>query len=172
VGDRRLPSVSHIMSEMSKQYYTDINPEVLENARERGTRVHKAIEMAEQFGVYDEEVKDYVVQYLKVKSAYKFVPIAQELRITNLEYCGTVDMLAILNDELILIDLKATSKINTELVEVQMAGYVNLLTHYGIDIKTVKVLHLTAKSGKLKTITPNFNMWNQLCADYERTQDE
>jgi hypothetical protein len=54
VGDRRLPSVSHIMSEMSKQYYTDINPEVLENARERGTRVHKAIEMFERLQFPDQ----------------------------------------------------------------------------------------------------------------------
>ena len=64
-----LPSVTQIMKRLSQEYYTDINPQVIINAGKRGTKVHQAIELYETMGVYDDEVKDYVLQYLRVKNA-------------------------------------------------------------------------------------------------------
>lgn len=157
-----LPSVTQIMKRLSQEYYTDINPQVIINAGKRGTKVHQAIELYETMGVYDDEVKDYVLQYLRVKNAYKFTPLKQELMLTNGIYCGTVDMIATLNDKLVLIDLKATSKINDILVEVQLAGYKQLLSDNHIDIEDCYVLHITNKSGKLKKITPNEILWKEL----------
>ena len=163
-----LPSVTQIMKRLSQEYYTDINPQVIINAGKRGTKVHQAIELYETMGVYDEQVKDYVLQYLRVKNAYKFTPLKQELMLTNGVYCGTVDMIATLNDKLVLIDLKATSKINDILVEVQLAGYKQLLSDNHIDIEDCYVLHITNKSGKLKKITPNEILWKELLDETHR----
>ena len=157
-----LPSVTQVMKRLSKEYYTDINQAVIEKAGKRGTKVHQAIELYETMGVYDEQVKDYVLQYLRAKSAYKFTPIKQELMLTNGVYCGTVDMIANMNDKLVLIDLKATSKINDILVEVQLAGYKQLLSDNGIEVEDCYVLHLTNKSAKLKKIRPNETLWKEL----------
>ena len=157
-----LPSVTQVMKRLSKEYYTDINQAVIEKAGKRGTKVHQAIELYETMGVYDEQVKDYVLQYLRAKSAYKFTPIKQELMLTNGIYCGTVDMIANMNDKLVLIDLKATSKINDILVEVQLAGYKQLLSDNGIEVEDCYVLHLTNKSAKLKKIRPNETLWKEL----------
>jgi hypothetical protein len=163
-----LPSVTQVMKRLSEEYYTDINPRVIENAGKRGTKVHQAIELYETMGIYDYEVKDYVLQYLRVKSAYKFTPIKQELMLTNGVYCGTVDMIATMNDKLVLIDLKATSKINEILVEVQLAGYKQLLLDNDINVEDCYVLHLTNKSGKLKKIIPNDNLWRELLNEVYR----
>lgn len=157
-----LPSVTQVMKKLSQDYYTDINPRVIENAGKRGTKVHQAIELYETMGVYDEQVKDYVLQYLRVKSAYKFTPLKQELMLTNGVYCGTVDMIAAMNDKLVLIDLKATSKINDILVEVQLAGYKQLLSDNGVEVEDCYVLHLTNKSAKFKKIRPNVILWKEL----------
>lgn len=157
-----LPSVTQVMKRLSKEYYTDINQAVIEKAGKRGTKVHQAIELYETMGVYDEQVKDYVLQYLRAKSAYKFTPIKQELMLTNGIYCGTVDMIANMNDKLVLIDLKATSKINDILVEVQLAGYRQLLSDNGIEVEDCYVLHLTNKSAKLKKIRHNETLWKEL----------
>ena len=163
-----LPSVTQIMKRLSQEYYTDINPQVIINAGKRGTKVHQAIELYETMGVYDEQVKDYVLQYLRVKSAYKFTPLKQELMLTNGVYCGTVDMIATMNDKLVLIDLKATSKINDILVEVQLAGYKQLLSDNGIEVEDCYVLHLTNKSAKLKKIRPNEILWKELLDETNR----
>ena len=46
----QLPSVTQILRFVSRELYGDIPQHILENAADRGTRVHEAIEMYEKFG--------------------------------------------------------------------------------------------------------------------------
>lgn len=168
VGGVQLPSVTQIMKKLTENYYTDISPAVLKKAAERGTQVHQMLEMYETFGAVFGENLDHLLQYQRLKKVYRFVPIIQEVPLTNGIYCGTVDMLATLDDQLILVDVKATSKINDILLEVQLAGYLQLLNDNGIEVKNAYVLHLTKNAGKFKKINPNFMLWNELLNEVTR----
>lgn len=169
VNGKQLPSVSEIMSVMSKEYYADINPTVLANAAKRGTKVHEAIEVYEKFGLETEDIEiyPYLRSYKVAKQLEKFEVFENELRLHNGEFAGTLDMLAILNGT-VIVDLKATSKINTELLEVQLAGYQELAIANGYDIRQVYVLHLKKDGYKFKIITPNDIMWQEMKREYAK----
>lgn len=163
VGGEILPSVSEIMRPLSEQYYADIPASVMEKARDRGTQVHKSVEMFEVFGVMptSKEIIPYVLGYKMAKSLEKFQPIASEIMLTNGEFCGTLDMIA-MRDVMVIIDLKATSKINYELIEVQLAGYLELCLANFKPIEKCFVLHLKPNTYKFTEIIPNYDLWNTL----------
>ena len=46
----QLPSVTQILRFVSRELYSEVPAHILENAADRGTRVHEAIEMYEKFG--------------------------------------------------------------------------------------------------------------------------
>ena len=77
-------------------------------------------------------------------------------------------MIAIYRGQLVIIDLKATSKINTELLEIQLAAYLRLLHDLNIDIQEAYCLHLKENAFKFVEIQPNFTLWNDLMAQYDR----
>lgn len=168
VEGKVLPSVSSIMSKMSKEYYSNIDPERLNKAADRGTRVHKAVEMYELYGIEtdDPEVKPYLRNYKVAKHLNKFEVVFTELRLTNKEFCGTLDQIAVMDNKLLIIDLKATSKINTELLQVQLAAYLELARFNGIEVEGVFVLHLTKTAYKLKQIGVNDILWQSMKENY------
>jgi hypothetical protein len=163
IDGKILPSVSEIMKPLSEQYYSNVDKNVLRNAAYRGTRIHKAIEMFHQFGIETDEqdIKPYLLGYKMAYMLEGYEPVYNEIMLTNNEYCGTIDMIAKRGDEIIIIDLKATSKINFELIEVQLAGYQELVKHVGMDCKTY-VLHVKKGAYKFIEIEPNYNMWEDL----------
>lgn len=163
-----LPSVTQIMKPLSKDHYQNIPKSVMEVAGKRGQMVHLAVEMWEGFNTPPpDEIKDYLLQYKIAKKLHKFEVIGSELLLTNGEYCGTIDMLGLLDGDLILVDLKATASIHYHLLEVQMAGYMNLLKYLGYEIKKCYVLHLTKKKQKFDEIIPNYDLWEVLWNEYK-----
>ena len=168
VGGKVLPSVTQIMKPLTEEKYANIDKSVLMKASDRGTRVHKAIEMYEQFGIdtTDLEIKPYLTQYKIAKRLEKFEVLENELMMTNFEFCGTLDIVGTLDDKIILVDLKATSQINTDLLEVQLAGYDELARFNGIEPQGYYVLHLTKKNYKFKPISLNELLWEMLKGDY------
>ena len=166
-----IPSVTQIMKKSSEDYYSNISESRLNIAADRGTRVHKAIHEFEVVGVVtnDEEVRPYLTEYIVAKSRYKFKPLHQEFMLTNGEFAGTLDMLAIMDGKLVLIDLKATYKLNQSLAEIQLAGYVELLERNGISVNGTYILHLMKDKNKLYDITPNYYEWERLKNENLRT---
>jgi len=165
-----VPSVTQIMKPMSEQYYNGLPEEVLKQAANRGTRVHKAIYDFEQLNaVLVDDTMPYFKNYLVAKNIKKFKPLMQEFALTEGTFCGTLDMLAEMDGQQVIIDLKVTSKLNKELAEVQLAGYVELCEKNGIGVNGTYILHLTKDSFKLHQITPNFDKWKELKDESMRT---
>jgi len=169
VNGKGLPSVSQIMSSVAEKYYANIDRQTLQTAAQRGTNVHMAVEMYETLGADPtDETKPYLTNYKVAKKLKGFEPIENELRLTNGEFCGTLDMLANYRGQLVIIDLKCTSKINSELLEIQLAGYMELANHNGYKTNECYVLQLKKDGYKFKEVIPNYPMWEQLKADYVR----
>ena len=162
-----VPSVTQIMKPLSDQYYGATSPEVLQNAARRGTEVHKAIYDLEQTGMAQEgNASPYVQNYLVAKKLKGFKPLMQEFQLTDGVFCGTLDMLAELNGQQVIIDLKCTSQLNKELAEVQLAGYQELCEKNGIGVDATYILHLKRDTYKLYKIYPNIQKWTELKKEY------
>lgn len=159
-----IPSVTQIMKGSSEAYYHGISEAQLMIAADRGTRVHQAIYEFETEGkmTTDTEVKPYLAEYIIAKKRYKFKPIWQEFKLTNGLYAGTLDMLAEYEGQQVVIDLKATSKFNKSLAEIQLAGYEELCKYNGIGINNTYILHLSKDKHKLHQVTPNYDEWERL----------
>lgn len=164
VDGLELPSVSAIMRPLSEQYYANLNSAVVQNAAERGKAVHRAIEDFEKMGVVpiDPELVNYWKSYVVAKKLHDIKPIDIEKMLTNGVFCGTLDQIALVKGALCIVDLKATSAINTILLEVQLAGYLELARANGYEITQTYVLHLKKDGFKFKAIEPNFPLWNRL----------
>lgn len=168
VEGKILPSVSEIMRGMSENYYANIHPQILHDAADRGTRVHKAIEMYEKFGIEpDDDTWVYFDRYIKAKKKYPFQVITTELILTNYEYCGMLDQIIVKNNELAINDIKVTSKRNIELLEVQLAAYEELALYNDFNVKRCYVTHLTKTSGVVREIKPNRELWQRKKAEWQ-----
>lgn len=158
-----VPSVTQIMKSMSEQYYSGIHPEVLKEAADRGTRVHKTIYDFEHNNVVlVDDTMPFLKNYQIAKHIKKFKPLMQEFMLTEGTFAGTLDMLAEMDGQQVIIDLKATSKFNKELAEVQLSGYVELCEKNGIGVNGTYILHLTKDSYKLHKVQPNYGKWIEL----------
>lgn len=171
-----VPSVTQIMKPMSETYYQGISADRLSEAANRGTRVHKAVYDLETAHTpiedIDPDILPYVKNYLMAKHIKGFIPIRQEFILTEGTFCGTLDMLAEFRGKQVIIDLKATSKLNKELAEVQLAGYTELCEKNGIKVEGQYILHLTRDGYRLHEIIPNQPMWKELKDEAMRTLRE
>ena len=168
-----IPSVTQLMKGSSEAYYRGISEARLAIAADRGTRVHLAIYEYETQDKMtdDEEVKPYLTEYIIAKKRYKFQPLAQEFKLTNGIFAGTLDMLAEFNGRQVIIDLKATSVLNKSLAEIQLAGYDELCTYNGIGVNECYILHLTKDKHKLHRIMPRYTEWTRLVKEYLNAQN-
>jgi len=122
----RLPSVTQVLSEMG--FYGDAAAYFTEYSRDRGTYVHKAIQLYED-GELDEESLDPVIRpYLKAWKQFKhdsgFIVSASEKAMASVTYqfAGTVDLLGTFEDTTCaIIDIK-TGAVGP-VVGLQLAAY-------------------------------------------------
>lgn len=111
--------------------------------RDRGTAVHKAIELylADKLDLdsIDESYKGHFAGFLKwwetvlkrdVPPAFK-----TEVHLENNEYHGTIDL--ILHGK--VVDFKC-SKSHDKVAEIQLAGYKKLLGHHSVDVAPALVV--------------------------------
>ena len=165
------PSVSEIIRPLSTEYYETMfggfdGTAKLKKASERGTAIHEAIESFILFGIYDEEYTHYVEEFKRWMEENDIEVIQVEKSYTNGEYCGTLDLLVKEKGVITLVDIKATYKINMSLLEVQLAGYTELLLSNGIQVDKQKVLHLTKGKHKYKQVIINIWKWQSLKERY------
>lgn len=122
-----LPSVSKILNFIFPNKYKNIAQEVLNKKAKWGSTIHEAIECFEQ--KKDLPELDFIQkfsfnQYLRLKRKFKIGVIAQE-QIINYknDYAGRFDMIAKVNDELSLCDIKTTAKLDKEYLSWQLSFY-------------------------------------------------
>jgi RecB family exonuclease len=107
----RMPSVTQILDAagfIDKRWFT-------EEARDRGTAVHKIVEA---YIKYDDDACDvllegYLDAYKKAKREIGFEVIESEILVHSIRYwyAGTLDLIAVVDGELAVIDIKSGSDV-------------------------------------------------------------
>ena len=170
-----LPSITTIISEMlgKDKELEAIAPNVLEEARQRGIRVHKAIEDYEYQGI---DTSDDVVElknYKYLQEREKFEVLESE-RIVILELdgkpvaCGRTDQLIKVNEELGINDIKSTYNLDNEYLYYQTNLYrIGWKQTYSVEPKRCYSTHLRGAGTRAFTrILVNDEIPLKLVRDY------
>lgn len=168
-----LPSVTQIIRFISNEFYGQIDPATLHKAADRGTRVHEAIELIDQ-GIWtpiEDDTAGYIKAYQCWKNELEPDIIATEWRGDHrtMLYAGTVDKvvrLPKLGEGMAIVDLKTSSTYIPLLVDIQLAGYAQMIeswpnmkieSTWGLQLKAdgSYKFHRTQELNRMKTY---FNM--------------
>ena len=119
------PSVSTILSKtIFKDKYSGIPQHVLDLASKYGTSIHLAIEIDMTDHLETREQFTAFRDWKKIQEDNFIVPTKQENMIySELGYCGTYDMEAVVMGYLCLLDVKTTSKLDAEYISWQLSMY-------------------------------------------------
>lgn len=151
VDGEKVDSVTQILKRLFPSKYSDINPEVLKRAADRGTQVHRAIEAyCKGFDDGSNEVKDFKF----LQKHYGFVPIENELPIIldfgNKTYAGRIDLIMKMNG-IVLADIKTTSTLDKNYLGYQLNLYkIGVEQCYDYKIDNLYGIHI--KDGKRKLV--------------------
>lgn len=166
-----LPSITQILKVKFGNKYQGISKEVLEQAAERGTRVHEAIENWYKLKVEDVSCKE--LRNMKfLQKQYKFEVIDNEVPIILFKdnkpiACGRLDLVLEENDKLGLGDIKRTSTLDKEYLAYQLNLYrIGYKQSYGIETKFLRGVHLRDDVRKYVSIPINEEMAMQLVEEY------
>lgn len=141
-----LPSVTQILSVKYKNDYASVPPAVLNNAAQRGTAVHKAIENFNVSG-YDDG-SEAVRNFKFLQKQYGFEVLDSELPIVIFKddmpiACGRLDMTMLIDGQTGIADIKTVSTLNKEKIAYQLNLYrIGLMQSYGVDAQFLKIIHL------------------------------
>lgn len=155
-----LPSVSEVTRFIARELYSDIPQHILDNAADRGTRVHKLTESLDRYGSCeaDEVELPYITAYVDFRKKHKIQWEKIEWSTYNPErkYAGTIDRMGMVDGEMAIVDLKTTSTIHTVSVTAQLTLYKLMAEAQGFKIDKLYVLQLK-KDGKatFKEIAPD-----------------
>lgn len=156
INGQRLPSVTQLMRPMTALVYGDVDPSVLSEAADRGTRVHEQISNYVQYGVWesDEDTVSYIDAFQKFCRLYRPLWVASEhvVRHHSMNYVGMADLIGYVDgkqsDEgLDLIDLKCTAQWHSVLLSAQTSAYAEALRSAGITVRATYGLQLMRDGG-------------------------
>ena len=112
----QLPGVTSILKSVGLVDYSGIPIQVIEQASDRGKRVHKITEFYDA-GTLDEssipdELGGYAGAWVDYMEASQAVICEIELRVKSkkLRFAGTLDRVALIDDRLAIVDIKTTSQ--------------------------------------------------------------
>jgi len=110
----KIPSVTQIISSVGMTNYSAIPNRVLENATERGSAVHRALELLAVSPGYvpPDWVEGYVSAWDSFKRVYNVMVLETERLVfhKNYMYCGTLDRVCTVAGEKYIVDIKTTAK--------------------------------------------------------------
>ena len=165
-----LPSVSQILGTKYKNEYASVPPAVLDNAAQRGTAVHKAIENFNVSG-YDDG-SEAVRNFKFLQKQYGFEVLDSELPIVIFKddmpiACGRLDMTMLIDGQVGIADIKTVSTLNKEKIAYQLNLYrIGLMQSYGVDAKFLKIIHLRDGIRKFIDSPVNEDMTWELIEEY------
>lgn len=116
VDGEPVPSVSEVTRFMSREIYGDITQFQLDNAAERGTAVHKALEVLDKYS--EVEASEDIVPYIKAYLAFRkdhpteWKKIEYAVCHPDKLYAGTLDRYGTVDGIPTLLDFKTTSSID------------------------------------------------------------
>lgn len=121
------PSVSEILHFIFPDKYKGIPKSVLEKKATYGSIVHKSIELLEK-GEVIEPVNIYqelaIEQFIKLKEENNIEVLEQEQIVSyKYDFCGRFDMIARIDNDICLCDIKTTSELDKEYLSWQLSLY-------------------------------------------------
>lgn len=141
----QLPSVSEMTRFISREIYGTVTQFTLDNAAERGTKVHKLCEALDKYGECEapEDVSGYVMAYLKFLKEHK--PEWKEIETAHYHpdkiYAGTLDRYGTLDGRSAVVDIKTSRVIQKPLYTAQLNLYRLMLS---APVDALIILHLKA----------------------------
>lgn len=163
-------SVSRILETKFKGEYKNVPPAVLNNAAQRGTAVHKAIENYNNSGFDDGS--EAVRNFKFLQKQYGFEVLDSELPLVIFKddmpiACGRLDMTMLMDGETGIADIKTVSTLNKEKIAYQLNLYrIGLMQSYGVDAKFLKIIHLRDGIRKVIDCPVNEKMTWELIEQY------
>jgi len=146
----QLPSVTQILRFVSNEMYKDVPLHVLENAADKGSRVHEAIEMMAKYGWMeaDTEILGYMLAYQEWEKEHNYETVATEYMVYHGKrmYAGRIDRLFMDGNDLCIMDIKTSQQVYKLLTAAQLYGYSEALKSHGIQVKQAYILHLKENS--------------------------
>lgn len=122
-----LPSVSEIIRFLSREIYQDAEQYRLDQAAERGAKVHRALELLDKLG--EVEAEEVVLPYCQAYLAFcrdhrvNWELIEKPLASAELGFAGTLDRAGYVDDRRCIVDLKTTATVKKPLVKAQLNAY-------------------------------------------------
>ena len=138
-----LPSVTQVMRFMSRELYDLVPFNTLDEAADRGTRVHEQTANYDLYGFIetDDDTGKYIDGYMQFLSDYKptWTAIEWISYHKGLRYAGTCDRLGyVLPDDgtgVDLVDLKTTRTFHNAMLSTQLGGYGEIVKSHGIKLR-------------------------------------
>ena len=124
-----IPSVSEILHFIFPDKYKGVPKNVLNKKADYGTKVHESIEQLEEYGNLDiSKLNIYqqiaIEQYIKLKNKFRINVLEQEQIVSyNYDFCGRFDMIANINNQKCLCDIKTTTELDVEYLSWQLSFY-------------------------------------------------
>lgn len=141
----KLPSVSELTRFISREVYGAVTQFTLDNAAERGTKVHKLCEALDKYGECEapEDVSGYVMAYLKFLKEHR--PEWREIETAHYHhdklYAGTIDRCGTLDGRRVVLDIKTSSALQRTLYTAQLNLYRLMLAE---PVDALIIAHLKA----------------------------
>jgi hypothetical protein len=125
----KVPSVSEVLRFLSREQYQDVAQYTLDNAADRGSKVHKACELLIKYGEAEIEadIESYVKAFMAWVDKHKIDFLHMEKALACPDYAGRVDFICTVDGDLSVVDLKTVSAVNKTLVKAQLNGYRRLV---------------------------------------------
>lgn len=148
-----LPSVTQILAYKYNDY-ANVPEYILQRAGERGTAVHKSIEVFNKTGVDDGTQQVHDFRFLQKQ--YGFEVLDSELPLVIFDNdipvaCGRLDMTFEMDGSVGIADIKTNATLNKDKIAYQLNLYrIGLKQSYNVDAKLLKIIHL--RDGKRKFI--------------------
>ena len=166
-----MKSVTKILSRVFPMN-PNIPKAVLETARERGTAVHEWIEKYNDYLLNGGEVPVIALEYQMYADYYKqwvedyqIVPIHSELKLSNDDLVGVIDLICKDKDhEKVLVDYKITYDYNLPYVELQSSAYNELAYHNKVIENKLpqKLLHISKKGYSYLDLNDEYEMFKKI----------
>lgn len=145
---------------------------VLENARERGTAVHEWIEKYNEYIIHGGEYPVIALEYQIYADAYKkwvedyeVVPIHSELKLSNDDMVGILDMICKTKEhDKVLVDFKITYSYDTAYVELQSSAYNELAVHNKVIEEKIpqRLLHISKTGYSYVELNDQWEMFKKI----------
>ncbi len=151
--DEVLPSVSELCRFLSREIYGDVAQWRLDQAAERGTKVHKACEVLDKFGSVDvqDDILPYIQAYLKFRREHdaQWEKIEFASYHPKDRYAGTIDRYGLLDGVPTILDIKTSYVVHKPLCAGQLNLYRRMMQANGFLVEKLYILQLK-KDGTYK----------------------